>query len=266
MVDLADRHVVVTGASRGLGRVMALGLAAAGARVTAVALRESPQLRETLSSADKLGASDRFQSIVGDLRQWTDCLHVHEEAVRSFGAVEVLINNAGIPTWGPGEPFWRANIDDWLRMVHTNVDGIFLLTRSVTPVMVRNGFGRIVNVSTRFSTMVRKLYSPYGPSKAFVEASTRIWAEELAGTGVTANVLLPGGAVDTAADVNGVPTPGRTFLPASVMVAPAIWLASDASSAYTGLRLNAALWDESLPIAERVAKANESSGTEPRIM
>jgi NAD(P)-dependent dehydrogenase (short-subunit alcohol dehydrogenase family) len=266
MVDLAGRHVVVTGASRGIGRAITLGLAAAGARVTAVALRQSSQLRETLDSARKLGAADRVRGIVGDLRQWRECLSLHEEAVRSFGAVEVLINNAGVPMAGPGEPFWHADIDDWLRMVHTNVDGIYLLTRNVVPAMVRAGFGRIVNVSTGFGTMVRKYFSPYGPSKAFLEATTRIWAEELAGTGVTANVLLPGGAVDTAADVTGLATPGRTFLPASVMVAPAIWLASDASSDYTGVRLNAALWDESLPIAERVAKADQSSRTEPRIM
>lgn len=180
--------------------------------------------------------------------------------------MQVLVNNAAISMAGPGPEFWRADVADWQRMVRTNIDGTYLLTRCVAPAMVEAGFGRIVNVSTGAGTMVRKLYSPYGPSKAFVEATTRIWAEELAGTGVTANVLLPGGAVDTAADVRGVPTPGRKFLPATVMDAPIIWLASDLSSGHTGLRLIAANWDESLPIAERVAKANASAGAEPKIM
>lgn len=263
---LIDRHVIVTGASRGLGRSMALALAAAGARVSAVALRHSVQLDETHSRAEKLGVADRLRCIIGDLGEWADCRRIHEESVQSFGVVKVLINNAGVSMAGPGEPFWRADVGDWQRMVHTNVAGIFLLARSVVPAMVSSGFGKIINISTGAGTMVRKLYSPYGPSKAFVDATTRIWAQELAGTGVTANVLLPGGAVDTAADVSGIPTPGRTFLPATVMVAPALWLASDASNGSTGLRLNAALWDESLPIAQRLAKANQSNGGEPRIM
>ena len=105
--------------------------------------------------------------------------------------------------------------------------------------------------------MVRKNFSPYGPSKAFLEAASRIWAQDLAGTGVTVNVLLPGGAVDTAADVTGVPTPGRTFQPASVMVPPILWLASDESNAHTGERFVASRWDESLPLAERIAAARD---------
>ena len=113
--------------------------------------------------------------------------------------------------------------------------------------------------------MVRKRFSPYGPSKAFLEAATRSWAQELEGTGVTANVLLPGGAVDTAADV-GRPTPGRPFLPASVMVPPMLWLASDASDGYSGLRFNAKLWNESLPIAQRLLTANQAAGGEPQIL
>ena len=114
--------------------------------------------------------------------------------------------------------------------------------------------------------MVRKLFAPYGPSKAFLEAASRIWAQELAGTGVTVNVLLPGGAVDTAADVTGMPTPGRTFQPATVMAAPILWLASDLSNGHTGERFVAGLWDEKLPLAERIIAARQSGAKEPQIM
>src|SRR5262249_59598798 len=134
------------------------------------------------------------------------------------------------------------DVKAWRRMVATNVDSPFLMTRSVVPAMVKQGFGKIVNISTGLGTLARKFYAPYGPSKAFLEAASRIWAQELAGTGVTVNVLLPGGAVDTAADVTGVPTPGRSFQPAAVMAAPILWLASDLSNGHTRARVPSRPW------------------------
>jgi len=93
-----------------------------------------------------------------------------------------------------------------------------------------------------------------------------VWAQDLAGTGVTVNVLLPGGVVDTAADVTGVATQGRTFQPASVMVPPLLWLASDESNAHNGERFVASRWDERLPLAARIETARESGADAPRIM
>src|SRR5262249_58418890 len=134
------------------------------------------------------------------------------------GRVGVPVSSAGVPKFGPGAPFPHMGVEEWRRISHTNPDAVFLMTRAIAPIMIAQGFGKIINVSTNHRTMVRKHASPYGPSKAFAEACSRIWAQELAGTGVTLNVLLPGGAVDTVADVTGVATPGRNFLPASVMV------------------------------------------------
>jgi NAD(P)-dependent dehydrogenase (short-subunit alcohol dehydrogenase family) len=132
--------------------------------------------------------------------------------------------------------------------------------------MLARGFGRIVNISTGAATMVRARFWPYGPSKAFMDATTRVWAEELDGTGVTANILLPGGAVDTAVDVSGIATPGRSFLPREIIVPPLLWLASKASDGHTGRRLNAKLWDEALPLAARIAQADESRKATPSIL
>jgi 3-oxoacyl-[acyl-carrier protein] reductase len=167
---------------------------------------------------------------------------------------------------GNATPFWQVGIGPWLRMSQTNTDSVFLMTRAAVPSIIAQKFGRIVNISTGDNTMVRKGFSPYGPSKAFLEAASRIWAQDLAGTGVTVNVLLPGGAVDTAADVTGVPTPGRTFQPASVMVPPILWLASDGSNAHNGERFVASRWDERLPLDERIAKARDQGVETPRIM
>jgi 3-oxoacyl-[acyl-carrier protein] reductase len=264
--SLVDRSVIVTGGSRGLGRAMALALAHAGARVAVVASRQSPQLDETLARAGALGAAPRTLAVIGDLRQPEECARIAAEVKAAFGAVHVLVNNAAISMSGPGEPVWRADVDEWRRLVQTNVDGPFFMTRAVAPALVAQGFGKIINVSTGLPTMVRKQFSPYGPSKAFLEAASRIWAEELAGTGVTVNVLLPGGAVDTAADVTGMPTPGRTFQSASIMAAPILWLASNQSNGHTGERFVASRWDEKLPLAERILAARQDGAKEPQIM
>jgi 3-oxoacyl-[acyl-carrier protein] reductase len=244
---------------------MVLGLLRAGARVTAIASRVSAQSDETLARAASLPAGERIAMRFGDLRSIEDCRRLAGEAA-GFGPVDMLVNNAAIPMAGAGPRFFEADVGSWHAMVRTNIDGSVLLTTLLVPGMLARGVGRIVNISTGAATMVRARYSPYGPSKAFIEAMTRIWADELAGTGVTANVLLPGGAVDTAADVAGAPTPGRQFLDAAVMVPPLLWLASAESQSHTGLRLNARLWDEALPLAQRLAQADTSRRTEPCIM
>jgi len=264
--SLAGRAVVVTGGSRGLGRAMVLGLAEAGARVAIVARGDSKPLAETLRQVDALGARSRVVSALGDLGDPSACEKIAAEVLAAFGRIDALVNNAGVPNVGPGAPFWQIDVDYWQRMSRTNTDGVFFITRAVVPAMLAQKFGKIVNVSTGASTMVRKNFSPYGPSKAFLEAASRIWAQDLAGTGVTVNVLLPGGAVDTAADVTGVPTPGRNFQPASVMVPPILWLASDLSNAHTGERFVASRWDENLPLAERIDAARDGGADTPRIM
>jgi 3-oxoacyl-[acyl-carrier protein] reductase len=135
------------------------------------------------------------------------------------------------------------------------------MARAVIPGMIARGFGKIVNISTSDQTMVRRGYAPYGPSKAFLEAASRVWAQDLAGTGVDVNVLLPGGAADTdllppAADKKGA---DGNLLSPTVMCAPILWLASDASNGHTGERYIARLWDGPDP-------ARDPGIAKPRIM
>ena len=82
-------------------------------------------------------------------------------------------------------------------VIDTNVSGVFLLTRAVVLQMLKRGWGRIINISINRETMERKGFTPYGPSKAALESMSTIWAQELAGTGITLNMLLPGGATNT---------------------------------------------------------------------
>jgi 3-oxoacyl-[acyl-carrier protein] reductase len=125
------------------------------------------------------------------------------------------------------------------------------MARAAAPRLREQGWGRIIGVTTSFDTMLRA--TPYGPAKAGHEALVVVMARELEGTGVTANVLVPGGATYTNMTAGDGPRPG--MLQPEVMQAPVVWLASDASDGFTGHRIIGKFWDESLPIEQRLAKA-----------
>jgi NAD(P)-dependent dehydrogenase (short-subunit alcohol dehydrogenase family) len=107
-------------------------------------------------------------------------------------------------------------------------------------------------------TMRRAGFSPYGPSKAALESETIIWAQDLAGTGVTVNSLLPGGATDTGMVPPDIPR--ERLLDPNIMVPPLLWLASEPASEVTGARFVANLWDSSLPPGLAAEKARRAAG------
>src|SRR6266849_2846298 len=122
-------------------------------------------------------------------------------------------------------------------IIDTNVTGPFLMSRAVAPGMIARGWGRIINISVSRETMQRRGFSPYGPSKAALESLTVIWAQDLAGTGVTVNALLPGGATDTGmvpADI--APQLRKQLLHPDIMIPPLLWLVSEEASGVTGGR------------------------------
>lgn len=284
--SLAGRVVILTGAGRGLGRVMALALLDQGARLMLTGSRALDELQALAAQAP-----DACRAMVADVAVPRACEQVVAEALRAFGRIDVLINNAGIPSYvaapepGRSFPFWQADAAGYRRVVETNVLGPFLMARAAVPQMLAQGFGKIVNVSTSRPTMVLKGGSPYGATKAALEATTVVWAKDLEGSGVTANVLLPGGACDTgfiwgdgmgartASDFRpGKGPPGREgdtstgLLPPTVMAAPVLWLCADESNAVTGRRVVARDWDPDLPPAEAAARAMTAPHDPPSVM
>jgi 3-oxoacyl-[acyl-carrier protein] reductase len=250
--SLDGRVVLITGGSRGLGREMALALAEAGARLCITGASETAQLAKTVSDLEaKVGASNVL-ALAADVTDQDAADKVVATCVEQFGRIDVLVNNAGrgmrlISETFNTEPtrFWEADAEAWRRIVDVNVNGPFLMARAVIPWMLRQSFGKIVNISTSDQTMVRQGYAPYGPSKAFLEAASRVWAADLAGTGIDVNVLLPGGATDTdllppSPDKKGAD--GQLLSP-QVMRDAILWLASDASNGQTGGRYIGRLWD-----------------------
>src|SRR5205823_9030691 len=152
--------------------------------------------------------------------------------------------------------FWEVEPDTWRMVIDTNVNGPFLMARAAVPHMLAGGWGRIVNMSMNHDTMRRRGFSPYGPSKAALESETVIWAQDLDGSGITVNALLPGGATDTGMIPAGLPQEARaTLLPADIVVAPLLWLASREADGITGRRLVADRWS-----AEDPAQALEDAG------
>jgi gluconate 5-dehydrogenase len=160
-----------------------------------------------------------------------------EEAIDALDGLDVLINNAGVGmrTVNPRfmtdpQPFWTVTADGFRDVVATNLTGYFLVARVVVPRLLAAGGGRVVNISMNHSTMNRKGFVPYGPARAGAEALSRIMAADLAGTSVTVNLLLPGGATLTGMIPDEVPDAARSrLLPASVMAEPIRWLCSAAA-------------------------------------
>jgi NAD(P)-dependent dehydrogenase (short-subunit alcohol dehydrogenase family) len=267
-IRLDGRVAIVTGAARGLGKAMAQGLLRAGASVL-LADVDGAALADTTRLIQAEPGGGKAHGVACDIASKADCERLVAEAIARFGALHVLVNNAGKgPVHLERSPqtkslkFWEADPDVWRDIIVTNVNGTFLMARSAAPHMVAGRWGRIVNITTSLPTMQRRSNSPYGVSKAAIEAETLIWAKDLDGTGVTVNSLIPGGAADTdfvhMASRKELAAAGRTLLPPNVMVAPIVWLASTLSDGVTGARFVGKLWDEHLPPSEAAANAREA--------
>jgi len=272
--SLARRTIMVTGGSRGLGREMVLALAAAGASVAVVGSRPGAALDETVAEANRLG-SGKAIGLTADVADYAQCDTAAAAAAEAFGRVDVLVNNAGLGMRRVSETFnteptrfWETDPIAWKDIIDTNVNGAFNMARALVPAMVTRRFGKVINISTSDQTMVRRGYAPYGPSKAALEAMSRVWAQDLAGTGVDVNVYLPGGAADTDLLPPGADKKGAdgNLLPAAIMRRAILWLADDQSNGMTGGRYIARLWDETLPPSEAAAASCQPSIAKPAIM
>lgn len=202
-----------------------------------------------------------------DVSSAADCQRVGEEALRAFGAVHVLVKNAGRGMrfvrerfFDTATKFWETDPAVWRMIIDTNVNGPFLMPRAVVPRMLTQRWGRIVNTSMNHQTMCRAGFSPYGPSKAALESETIIWAQDLAGTGVTVNILLPGDASATGMVPEDLAPEVRRLLDPAVMVPPLLWLASPAADTVTGARLVTNLWDPALPPKEAARAVRTQAG------
>ena len=228
-IDLSERVAVVTGGGRGIGRAIALAYANAGADVVISAARNLSEAEAV--AAESSSAPGTIWAMRADVTDEADVARLVDRTLELRGRIDLLVNNAARGMRFVNDrfiteprPFWEGDPDGWRLVIETNIIGVFLMTRAVVPHMLAAKRGSIINVTVQHETMVRRGFSPYGPSKAALEAMTRVWEAELEGTGVTINMLAPGGATATGMIPEGAEVP-MPLLEPEIVVGPALALA-----------------------------------------
>lgn len=239
LFDVTGRLALVTGSSRGLGRTLALGLAAAGARVVLHG-RDADALSEAADAVATI-AGERPATVRFDV---TDAGAVEEQVgglIAEHGVPDILVNNAGLQRRAP---FTEFDVADWDAVLASNLSSMFYVSRFVTPGMVERGSGKVINVASVQSKLARQTIAPYSASKGGVALLTQGMAADLARHGVQVNALSPG---YFATDMNRALTSDEKFNDWLVNRTPAhrwgdvselrgalLFLASDASSFVSG--------------------------------
>ena len=242
--DLTGKICIVTGTGSGLGKAMTLGLAAAGATVAGVDIN----LEAARATAAEAGSN--VTPISCDITKVADADGTIKNVIDRLGGLHMLVNCAGLGMsmlrrdyWSNRLYFWQTDPDLWQKLMDVNVRGAFLMARAAAPHMLAQKWGRIINVTTSMNTMIRGGNMPYGQSKASLEAASAAWADDFLDSGVTCNVLVPGGAADTPMVPNESPYDREKLVKPTAMVAPICFFASNDSDGVNSMRFLGRNWD-----------------------
>jgi 3-oxoacyl-[acyl-carrier protein] reductase len=207
--QLSAAVALVTGASRGIGRSIALRLAALGASV-AICGRDRAALAESAGLLEKSGA--RVYSQLADVTQASDVTSLVAKTEAALGPISILVNNAGIGLFGPAHEKTEA---DWDRVLDTNLKGVFLVSRAVVPSMIRRGAGDIINISSLAGKNTFANGGIYCASKWGVMGLSGCMAEDLREHGIRVSVICPG-SVATEFSTRGPKDASKTLIPEDV--------------------------------------------------
>ena len=187
-IDLAGRRAVVTGGAQGIGRAVAERLLDSGAAVS-LWDRDAAMVA---AAARELGARGSVHSVAVEVTRAGDVERAAAETARALGGIDILVANAGIT--GPNVKLWDYPVDDWRQVIDVNLNGIFLCCRAVVPGMIRQNYGRVVNVASVAGKEGNPNASAYSASKAGVIALTKSLGKELAGYDIAVNCVTPAAA------------------------------------------------------------------------
>jgi NAD(P)-dependent dehydrogenase (short-subunit alcohol dehydrogenase family) len=242
---IAGKVAIVTGAAGGIGKALVGAFVKQGLRVAALDIDE----KGVRALEDKHGDAN-VMGLRIDVSDPENCHRQVAAVAERLGTVHILVNNAALGMNAVADDYDDEHLqiedvpdDLWRRFFAVNVNGAFFMTRSVVPIFRNQKWGRVINVSTSILTMMRKGFVPYGPTKAALEAWSLILSRQLEGSGITVNVVLPGGPVDTAMVLGD---DRSALISPDVMSAPMLGLITEAGGAVTGQRFIAVEWDESL--------------------
>jgi len=260
-ISLEGRVAIVTGGDRGLGRSMALAMAQCGASLV-IASVDAEGCEQTAAAIRDIGGAGSSLAVTTDITDIAQCRKLVVKTLDAFGNLDVLFNNArrlmrgpGLPPAGNSLPLWETDPRIYAETVTVNVIGTFFMARAAMEHFRTHDAGKIVNVSTSRRNFSGGRNSPYGVTKAAVEAETLIWAREVDGSGITVNALLPGGASDT--DPLRPKRADQVLLPVDIMDPLAVWLASEESDRANGCRFVGKLWNPELPPTEAANAARK---------
>src|SRR3954469_25890997 len=235
-----QRTAIITGAAGGIGRALVRGLLDAGIRVAA-SDRTAEGLQVLAQSGREQGKEAALLTIEADLTRDDAVDKIVSAARQRFGAIDILVNNAGvgqatIRSDNRQNPirFWEVTPEQWRLFATVHNDAPMALSRAVVHEMMQRRWGRIVNVTTSLGTMIRPGSPTYGPSKAALEAFSAIMAKDLDGTGVTVNVLVPGGVTNTPMVPQESGFDRQQMIQPEVMAPPLVWLVSNEAGDVTG--------------------------------
>jgi NAD(P)-dependent dehydrogenase (short-subunit alcohol dehydrogenase family) len=239
-IDIAGKVVVVTGAAQGIGRTLALGLAAEGARL-AVLARERKRAQLVVDEIGQLSDAPPALALEADVGDEAALIDAAAETDAAWGRVDALISNAG---WMPGsQPILEGEVSVLERVLRSNVIGSFLATKHFAPLMIRDGGGRIIYLSSVAGVQAGPGGAPYGGSKAAVNILANVVHQELADDGIRTVALAPGltytpGMRDIVSDEHiarvAANYPGGRLGQPEDLVALAAFLCSDAANHLSG--------------------------------